>query len=245
MKKILDSILKFNHLVKKNRFKVEEANDINFDANSKSQDTRSIIALAAIEEFAMRSVDGARTRQIAKKANVNHAAISYYFGGKWEMYLEIIRTMTRHFSKLFAPVYAECGAFLASEKKSRARAVELVKKFLTTSHQFYLSDITAKIDMILKREENFPSEAFDIVFEEGIRFHLQTLKNLVAFLLPGASESEVSTAAIALIGMNNSVSSCKTAFLKLNSKHRLTPKDIEIFTRIIERAVDKLFAKQI
>ena len=222
---------------------MEEAADINFDANSKNLDTRSIIALAAIDEFAMRSVDGARTRQIAKKAGVNHAAISYYFGGKWEMYLAIIKTMTRHFSKLFEPVYAECRAFLSSEEKSRRQAIALVKKFLTASHQFYLSDITSKIDMILKREENFPSEAFDIIFEEGIRFHLQTLKSLVAFLLPNASESEVSAASIALVGMNNSISSCKTAFLKLGSKQKLTQKDIEIFTQTIERAVDRLFAK--
>ena len=222
---------------------MEEAPDINFDASSKDQDTRSIIALAAVEEFAMRSVDGARTRQIAKKAGVNHAAISYYFGGKWEMYLEIIRTMTRHFAKIFDPIYAECQAFFAAEQKTRERALSLVKKFLTTSHKFYLSDITAKIDMILKREENFPTEAFEIVFEEGIRFHLKTLKKLVSFLMPSAGEEEVSAVAIALIGMNNSISSCKTAYLKINSIDKLGEKDIELFTSVIERALDKLFAQ--
>lgn len=222
---------------------MEEAPDINFGASLKEKDTRSIIALAALEEFAMRSVDGARTRQIAKKAGVNHAAISYYFGGKWEMYLEIIRTMTRHFAKIFEPVYAECQAFFASPKKSRDQALALLKKFLATSHQFYLDDITAKIDIILKREENFPTEAFEIVFEEGIRFHLKTLKGLVSCLMPNAGEEELSAMAIALVGMNNSISSCKTAYLKINSRKKLGQKDIERFAKIIERALDKLFAQ--
>lgn len=44
--------------------KGEEYRDINFDVAENSHDTRSIIALAAIDEFALRSVDGARTRGI-------------------------------------------------------------------------------------------------------------------------------------------------------------------------------------
>lgn len=221
--------------------KGEECKDINFDVAENSHDTRSIIALAAIDEFALRSVDGARTRHIAKKANVNHAAISYYFGGKWNMYLEIIRVLVRHFSKLFAPVYEECEAFFKSESKSRAQAVGLLKKYLVTSHQFYLKDLSSKIDMIIKREENFPTEAFDIVFEEGIRYHFSIMKDLIAFLMPDASDEEISSISISIIGMNSSITSCKTAFLKLNGKDSLSVGDIGLFSKTIENLIDKIF----
>ena len=221
--------------------KGEECKDINFDVAENSHDTRSIIALAAIDEFALRSVDGARTRHIAKKANVNHAAISYYFGGKWNMYLEIIRVLVRHFSKLFAPVYEECEAFFKSESKSRAQAVGLLKKYLVTSHQFYLKDLSSKIDMIIKREENFPTEAFDIVFEEGIRYHFSIMKDLIAFLMPDASDEEISSISISIIGMNSSITSCKTAFLKLNGKDSLSAGDIGLFSKTIENLIDKIF----
>lgn len=44
------------------------------------------------------------------------------------MYLEIIRVLVRHFSKLFTPVYEECEVFFKSESKSREQAVGLLKK---------------------------------------------------------------------------------------------------------------------
>lgn len=221
--------------------KSEEYRDINFDAAENSHDTRSIIALAAIDEFALRSVDGARTRHIAKKANVNHAAISYYFGSKWNMYLEIIRVLVRHFTKFFMPVYDECEAFFKSESKSRAQAVGLLKKYLITSHKLYLKDLSSKIDMIIKREENFPTEAFDIVFEEGIRYHFSVLKNLIAFLKPGISDEEVFAILISIVGMNSSITSFRTAFLKLNGKDSLTVEDIGLFSKTIENFIDKAF----
>lgn len=99
--------------------KGEEYRDINFDVAENSHDTRSIIALASIDEFALRSVDGARTRHIAKKANVNHAAISYYFGGKWNMYLEIIRVLVRHFPSFLHPFTRSARSF-SSLRASRA-----------------------------------------------------------------------------------------------------------------------------
>ena len=157
------------------------------------------------------------------------------------MYLEIIRVLVRHFSKLFAPVYEECEAFFKSENKSRAQAVGLLKKYLVTSHQFYLKDLSSKIDMIIKREENFPTEAFDIVFEEGIRYHFSIMKDLIAFLMPDASDEEISSISISIIGMNSSITSCKTAFLKLNGKDSLSVGDIGLFSKTIENLIDKIF----
>lgn len=222
-------------------FNAQDCKDINFEVEENSHDTRSIIALAAIDEFASRSVDGARTRHIAKIANVNHAAISYYFGGKWNMYLEIIRVLVRHFSKLFDPIYKDCEAFFNSDKKSKSKAIALLKNYLLVSHQFYLKDLSAKIDMIIKREENFPTEAFDIVFEEGIRFHFSVLKKLVAFLKPEATDEEVATIAISIVGMNSSITSCKTAFLRSSGKESLSVGDINLFSQTIENLIDKIF----
>lgn len=95
--------------------------------------------------------------------------------------------------------------------------------------------------MMIKREENFPTEAFDIVFEEGIRYHFSTLKRLVAFLKPELSDEEVSAISISIVGMNSSITSCRTAFLKLNGKDILTVSDIGLFSKTIENLIDKIF----
>ena len=51
-------------------------------SEGRCDDPKAHIFKAALEEFGLCSLAGARTREIAAKANVNHAAISYYFGGK-------------------------------------------------------------------------------------------------------------------------------------------------------------------
>jgi len=54
-------------------------------------DKKEKIILAAIEEFVEHGFAGARVRNISIKAGVNLAAISYYFGGKEELYKEVLR----------------------------------------------------------------------------------------------------------------------------------------------------------
>ena len=46
-------------------------------SEGRCDDPKARIFKAALEEFGLRSLAGARTREIAAKANVNHAAISY------------------------------------------------------------------------------------------------------------------------------------------------------------------------
>lgn len=51
-----------------------------------SFDTRERILVAALAAFAARGFDGAKTREIAQKANVNLGLIQYHFGGKLKLW---------------------------------------------------------------------------------------------------------------------------------------------------------------
>ena len=74
---------------------MEEKNYILELCQGRCDDPRARIIKAALEEFGLYSFLGARTREIAAKAGVNHAAISYYFGGKTELWLLWRRGSTR------------------------------------------------------------------------------------------------------------------------------------------------------
>ena len=50
---------------------------------------------AASEEFARHGYGGARIRQIVDAAQVNLAAVNYYFGGKQGLYRETLRFLAR------------------------------------------------------------------------------------------------------------------------------------------------------
>lgn len=91
-------------------------------------DAKSKIIKAAIEEFAMLSLAAARTRQIAAKAGVNHAAISYYFGGKKELYNETIRQLAEYVHMYMAEFFAR--GVEVEKSKSVSAAKKLVSDFV-------------------------------------------------------------------------------------------------------------------
>lgn len=58
-------------------------------ANS-AEKSKEAILRAALEEFATRGIDGARTDAIAKAAGVNIALVFYYFKNKEQLYLTLL-----------------------------------------------------------------------------------------------------------------------------------------------------------
>ena len=57
---------------------------------NKVEDTKQALLLAAGELFAQNGFEGTSTRSIAIKAKANIAAINYHFGGKENLYAEVI-----------------------------------------------------------------------------------------------------------------------------------------------------------
>lgn len=203
--------------------------------------TKRAIIEAALEEFALRSVDGARTREIAKKAGVNHAAINYHFGGKREMYLNIIKIIVSKFEEKFTPIYAEIDAFLKSENRRPDEARRLIKKFLLLHHCIYNDPNFKNFHLMIRREEAFPTEAFNIVFSGGFKpMHEAFIALIDVVTGRKLTPVKLSLLAISLIAMNTALTSCKTAFLILNGRERLDDSDVEMFGELISENVDKI-----
>lgn len=136
-------------------------------------DPKSRIAKAAIEEFAMRSLDGARTRKIAEKSGVNLASISYYFGGKRNLYKIVIEQLSSFFDEAVAPYYDEGRQIL--KKRNSKDAMLFVQKFLIDCiRKFSKVEIVAPLCQILTREQDNPSEyfkcAYAAIYEKPVEF---------------------------------------------------------------------------
>jgi AcrR family transcriptional regulator len=71
-----------------------------------SEGTRAKMIHAAIEVFAAVGYDGASTRTLAERADVNLAAIPYHFGGKRGLYLAAAQAIADYARDLMAPVIA-------------------------------------------------------------------------------------------------------------------------------------------
>jgi AcrR family transcriptional regulator len=66
---------------------------------SRAADTRERLFLAGERLFAERGFDGVSVRDIVQEAGANLAAISYHFGSKGDLFLEIFRRRTREMNR--------------------------------------------------------------------------------------------------------------------------------------------------
>lgn len=82
-------------------------------------DTRSRILEAAFQCLAARGYASLSVRDIARDAGVNHALISYYFGGKDRLVIAVLDEANRRLLERQQQLYGEPGGF--ADKWARAR----------------------------------------------------------------------------------------------------------------------------
>lgn len=75
--------------------------------NTEADNNRKKLLRAAAELFADKGFDAVSTRDLCSRAEVNVAAISYYFGGKEGLYLEVFQTYARRVSEKINGVIRE------------------------------------------------------------------------------------------------------------------------------------------
>lgn len=90
------------------------------------EQTRRAILDCALEVFAERGFDGATTREIAGRADVNHAMINYYFQSKDQLWRDAVALLfdrlTAHIGITHAP--------LAPGQSLRAAAMDFFRRYI-------------------------------------------------------------------------------------------------------------------
>ncbi len=94
-------------------------------AEAGSETTRDRILAAALEVFAERGFDGARTREIAERAGANLGLIKYYFDGKEALWKGAVE-------RAFAQLQASFGDALTpgSATDGRAQIESVIRRFV-------------------------------------------------------------------------------------------------------------------
>lgn len=100
--------------------------------------SKQAILEAALEEFATRGIDGARTEAIAKAARVNIALVFYYFKNKEQLYLTVLE-------QIFAEMNRRVMAALDGAHSNR----EAVLAYMQT-HFDYLAESPLRPRMVLQ-----------------------------------------------------------------------------------------------
>jgi TetR/AcrR family transcriptional regulator, regulator of cefoperazone and chloramphenicol sensitivity len=97
---------------------------------SRGDEARLRILEAAIEEFAAHGYRGAGTRQLAEKAGVNLGALTYYFGGKPNLYRASLEHVIARIDDVMRPMADRVAAALAGDHRVQSREEHLLPLFL-------------------------------------------------------------------------------------------------------------------
>ncbi len=129
----------------------------------KDENSKQKILNSATKLFANKGFDAVSVREICKEANVNLCMISYYFGGKKELYNAIIDDLIEKQTQ-----YANTFLDLSCEPKSLSKQeqVDLLFLILDKFVDFFYSNISSDLILLLLKEQqnpefNFKSPAFE------------------------------------------------------------------------------------
>jgi AcrR family transcriptional regulator len=126
-------------------------------------DTRAQLIDAALDAFGRAGFEGASTRDIAKAANANLAAILYHFGGKEGLHLAVAEHIAQSIGAKLGPTIAAIGSPAATATPAAARA--MLHTLVETFADVILGTAEAeRWARFIVREQMQPTAAFDIIF---------------------------------------------------------------------------------
>ncbi len=96
----------------------------------RGEDTRLRILRSALEVFASEGYEGASTRTLAQRANVNLPALQYYFGNKEGLYRAVIDHISETVERRIAPVTEQLHATLSGGAATRRQLLDLLCRIL-------------------------------------------------------------------------------------------------------------------
>ncbi len=126
-------------------------------------ETRAQLVEAALDVFGRLGYEGASTREIAKAANANLAAIVYHFGGKEALHIAVAEHVVSSILAKIGPNLAVANEAEATATPAAARAT--LHRLIETMINTLLGSAEAeRWARFLVREQMYPTAAFEVVY---------------------------------------------------------------------------------
>jgi AcrR family transcriptional regulator len=132
-------------------------------ARDRGAETRAQLIEAALEVFGRLGYEGASTREIAKAANANLAAIVYHFGGKEALHIAVAEYVAGSIAARIGPTLAKAAgpAAATTPKRARAALAQLMDNFIDVILGSEEAELWARF---IVREQLQPTAAFDVIY---------------------------------------------------------------------------------
>lgn len=188
---------------------------------------RARLLQAAERLFADRGLESTSIRDLAREAQVNVAAVNYYFGSKENLYLEALRhsfLCARHETTVFEQIAARARA-AGTPQAGYDGIREFIREFM---YPLTYTDEAGCHLSLMAREMTNPTPALDVIIEEFIKPKSRVIAELVAIARPDLIGTErLVLTAISIVAQCLHYKMTQPVTLKLIGESRLTPELIE------------------
>ena len=195
------------------------------------ENSKQKILSTATKLFAKKGFDAVSIREICKKANVNICMISYYFGGKKELYQAIIDELIERQTE-YAKTFINLDEDLTTiPKKQQIQILMLVlDKFI----EFFYNNITTDVLIFLLKEQHNPKAKIE---SPAFKY----LRRLIACIFDKKeNDREIIFKTLFIISQINSPRLLPLFSLKPLGQDDFTQKDIKIIKENLKLYVNVL-----
>ena len=202
--------------------------------NTPTPGTRERLLEAAIDVFGRHGFDSATTRMIAKAANVNIAAIPYYFGGKGGLYQAVIEYIVAQIKEEAGELLKQIGGTTFTKDTGRQQARELIKAVLERFINFIAgSEQGPRFSRIILREQMFPNPSYDTIFEGFLKPLLNALATLIMAASGESDPRQATFKAMTLMGQVVIFRVARETIVRGLDLEGYSPEELEEIRRVI------------
>lgn len=163
---------------------VKQKKELDETPNTRGDLTRENLVKSAMRIFARDGFDAASTRTIADDAGVNQALISYHFRNKNGLYLAVFENIVKIMRLNMGNSLDALQGLIQSENADEELVKSLLFAFCDNAIDVLVNDEMNDIAKLILREQQTPTEAFDIIYDGFMVHVVNSVCNLVGRLRP-------------------------------------------------------------
>lgn len=210
-------------------------------------ETREALIEAAIEIFGHNGFHAASNRELADRAGVNSALISYHFGGKTGLYLASFQSIQEQMAVELQPVAeqlrADIAVIHADPVDRNARCLASMEKLLFAMLDMLSQEKASAWAMLILREQQQPTEAFEILYQGIFKNLLEILGTLIALATDGDPKNKtIRLSALTVIGQVLMVRTLRATVMRHMAWKKISTREIREIREQIRATLHARFA---
>lgn len=207
---------------------------------TRGEATRDILIKTAMAIFARDGFDAASTRTIADEAGVNQALISYHFRTKRGLYCAVFEHIVVMVKSILGSKMEILSKLINDHSNDENAIMDALLAFCDTSIDMLISDeMTDKAKLIL-REQQTPTEAFDIVYNGFMLPVMNQLSVLVERLRPDLEGEKLKLHVTTMFTQVIALRAARSTIIRFMGWDSFTPHEVQMLKNQLRENFNKL-----